>query len=98
MNLISGSHRKFERKDGSMPEDERRMQFGHLMDRLFPALIIAFLGWLCIVTTGLQSQVAVLVERSSGQSTRVDRLQNDVDGLRTAQSELQREIEEVKSH
>lgn len=86
----------FKREDGEIHDDGRHMPFGALVDKVLPIVIITLLGWLCLATTSLQSQVAVLVERTSTQAGRVDRVQSDVDGLRAAQAELQREIETAK--
>ncbi len=86
----------FQREDGVTLEEERHMQFGALVDKVLPVVIITLLGWLCMATTRLQSEVAVLVERTSTQAGRVDRVQMDLDGLRANESELQREIETAR--
>jgi len=79
-----------------MHEDQRRLGFSGLVDHALPIVIIGLLVWLCVSTMTLQQQVAVLVERTTNQSGRVDRNTMDIQGLRAADAELQRELEEVK--
>lgn len=45
----------------------------------------------------IQAQIATLIERTANQNSREDRHDQDIAGLRVAQAELQRQIEEVRT-
>lgn len=93
---MNWGNRKVQREDGTVSEDQRRLGFGGLVDHAVPVAILGLLAWLCLGMMTLQQQVAVLVERTTNQTGRVDRITSDIQGIQTAQAEMQRELEEVK--
>jgi hypothetical protein len=64
------------------------------MDHLIPYLIIALLGWLCVSTMDLKSSMATVLERTTSQGSRMDRLESTMQSLSISQAELQRQFEE----
>lgn len=89
----NGSHKTYKRADGEHV-DERRLGFAGLMDHLIPYLIIALLGWLCVSTMDLKSSMATVLERTTSQGSRMDRLESTMQSLSISQAELQRQFEE----
>lgn len=93
---LSGEHKTYKREDGTVTLDQRRLTSAQVIDRFFLWAIAGLLTWLCLATMTLQQQVAVLVERTTNQSARVDRNTSDIQGLRITQGELERQFGEIK--
>lgn len=98
MNLgrLSGGHRAYQRSDGMEHPNERRLTWGEAVDRAIPYLVVggitinlAVLGWLCLGQITLQSQMAVILERTSTQARDAQQNAQDI-------KDLQRELEEMK--
>lgn len=85
----------YKRGDGVAHEDERRLSFGAFLDHLLPLVGIGLLGWLCLATMNLQQQVAVLVERTGVQNSRMEQQARDILALRASDADLQRQIEAI---
>lgn len=87
-----------------MHPDERRLTFAQAMDRAVPWLLVSgitlnvsVLVWLCLGQITLQQQVAVILERTTSQTAAARQNADDIRGLLNAQSELQRQLEELKA-
>lgn len=77
-------------------EDERRLGFGVFLDHLLPIVAVGLLAWLCVGQVTLQNQVSVLLERTTSQNGRVEQLGRDMVALRSADTDLQRQINETR--
>lgn len=86
-----GSPRVFDR-DGSKVHDQRRMNFGDIVDRFFPWAIAGLLAWLCVGQSALQTQMGVVIERTGAQAKAQDAERDD---RRAADAYIQREIDEL---
>lgn len=84
------------RGDGMEIEDERRLGFGVFLDHLLPIVAVGLLAWLCVGQVTLQNQVSVLLERTTSQNGRVEQLGRDMVALRSADTDLQRQINETR--
>lgn len=84
---ISGTHKTFKREDGTMHPEERRATPAQHLDRLMGWMILGLLGWLCLTTNTLQTQVATLIERAT----------NTQDGLKSLQTQIDREADDRKA-
>lgn len=106
----SGGHKAYQRRGGQVSEDQRS-SFRSAKDAVLKWALVT-IGSGCLMGVGaiyqqglktqaqqavIQAQIATLIERTSNQNSREDRHDQDIAGLRTAQAELQRELEEVKT-
>lgn len=106
----SGGHKAYHRRGGEVSENERS-SFRSAKDAALKWALVA-IGSGCLTGVGaiyqqgqktqaqqavIQSQIATLIERTANQNSREDRHDQDIAGLRVAQAELQRQIEEVRT-
>jgi hypothetical protein len=84
--------------------DERRLTFAQAVDRALPytvvggiALNLAVLGWLCLGQITLQSQVTLLIDRSTNTARTQDRLISDSEAAKANDAYMQREIDDLKA-
>ena len=90
-------HKIFHREDGAVHQDERHVTASYFMDKIFPWALMGLIGWLCLAMMSVQSNVAVLVDRSTTQSKTLDRLSSDMDGAKVNESYMQHEIDGMKA-
>lgn len=106
----SGGHKAYHRRGGRVSEDERS-SFRNTKDAALKWALVT-IGSGCLMGVGaiykqglkmqdqqevIQAQIATLIERTANQNSREDRHDQDIAGLRVAQAELQRQIEEVRT-
>ena len=89
-------HKIFHREDGAVHQDERQGTAGYFMDKIFPWALMGLIGWLCLAMMSVESNVAVLVDRSTTQSKTLDRLSMDADSAKANDAYLQHEIDGMK--
>ena len=62
--------------------DRRRLTFAEVVDRGVVYLIAGLICWLCASTLVMREQLAVMVERSSNDRARVERMEANQAALR----------------
>lgn len=109
-NPISGETPAYKRGDGTVTTDQRSGSFAAMKDsalRWSMAFMIALVpsgfGYLAYQQSKIQdqqgviqSQIAVLIERTSNQAQRVDHDSSAIVSLQIAQAEMQRQMDDLK--
>lgn len=93
---ISGGNRIYRRKDGEYTDERRAGAFEKLRDNMIPVIVIGLLTWLCMGQINLQSQMAVLVDRSTTDRARLTKVEDTAESTQRGQAELQRQFDEFK--